>query len=60
MNPRVQGSLGEVSAIEWLTREGYCVFFPLAHSPDIDLFAVRGDDRFAVQVKTATVWVGTQ
>jgi hypothetical protein len=34
INRRQQGDLGEVSAIEWLTRQGATVSAPLGHSPD--------------------------
>jgi Holliday junction resolvase-like predicted endonuclease len=55
MNPRRLGDLGEFSAIEWLGSRGYPVWFPLGHSPDIDL-VTRIDGRLAaVQVKTSTV-----
>lgn len=54
MNPRVQGGLGELSAMEWLGRQGWCVFFPVNHSPDVDLVVVRGDEVLTVQVKTST------
>jgi Holliday junction resolvase-like predicted endonuclease len=54
MNPRRQGDLGEVSAIEWLVSRGYPVWLPLGHSPDVDLIT-RIDGRLAgVQVKTCT------
>jgi hypothetical protein len=55
-NLRRQGDLGEFSAIEWLGTRGYPVWFPLGHSPDIDL-VTRIDGRLVgVQVKTATVF----
>jgi PD-(D/E)XK endonuclease len=54
MNPRRQGDLGEFSAIEWLWSKGYPVWYPLGHSPDVDL-VTRVDGRLVgVQVKTAT------
>jgi hypothetical protein len=54
-NPRRQGDLGELSAIEWLVSRGHPVWLPLGHSPDADLIT-RVDGRLAaVQVKTATV-----
>jgi hypothetical protein len=54
-NPRRQGDLGEFSAIEWLGSRGYPVWYPLGHSPDVDL-VTRIDGRLvAVQVKTSTV-----
>jgi hypothetical protein len=54
MNPRQQGDLGEASAIEWLTRWGAGVYFPLFHSPDIDLIAEKDGQLHRVQVKTCT------
>ena len=54
-NPRKQGDLGEFSAIEWLWSKGYPVWYPLGHSPDVDL-VTRVDGRLVgVQVKTSTV-----
>jgi hypothetical protein len=53
-NLRKQGDLGEFSAIEWLGTRGYPVWYPLGHSPDIDL-VTRIDGRLVgVQVKTTT------
>jgi hypothetical protein len=54
-NPRRQGDIGEVTAAEWLTRNGYGVWIPLCHSADVDLIAQRGDRYLRIQVKTATV-----
>jgi hypothetical protein len=55
MDPRRQGDLGEVSAIEWLVSRGYPVWLPVGHSPDVDVVA-RIDGRLVgVQVKTSTV-----
>jgi PD-(D/E)XK endonuclease len=55
VNPRRQGDLGEVSAIEWLVARGYPVWLPVGHSPDVDVVA-RIDGRLVgVQVKTCTV-----
>jgi hypothetical protein len=55
MNPRRQGDLGEFSAIEWLWSQGRPVWYPLGHSPDVDL-VTRIDGRLVgVQVKTSTV-----
>jgi PD-(D/E)XK endonuclease len=55
-NTRRQGDLGEFSAIEWLGSKGYPVWYPLGHSPDVDL-VTRIDGRLAgVQVKTSTVF----
>jgi Holliday junction resolvase-like predicted endonuclease len=52
MNPRQQGDLGEAAAQHWLIRQGYTVFAPIGHSPDVDMIAMRGDESFTVQVKT--------
>ena len=52
--PRKQGDLGEVSAIEWLTAQGYDIYLPLGHSPDIDVIAIRDVELLRVQVKTTT------
>jgi hypothetical protein len=55
MNPRRQGDLGEFSAIEWLWSKGRPVWYPLGHSPDVDL-VTRIDGRLVgVQVKTSTL-----
>jgi hypothetical protein len=51
---RVQGDLGEFSAMEWLASKGALVWIPLGHSPDVDLMAERADNLFRVQVKTST------
>jgi hypothetical protein len=53
-HPRRQGDLGEAAAIEWLTRIGACVAFPLFHSPDYDLIADLGNNLIRVQVKTSS------
>jgi PD-(D/E)XK endonuclease len=56
VNPRRQGDLGELSAIDWLGARGYPIWLPLGHSPDVDL-VTRIDGRLAgVQVKTSTVF----
>ena len=54
MNPRKQGDLGEVSAIEWLVQQGYGIYLPLGHSPDVDLIAEKDGTLHRVQVKTST------
>jgi hypothetical protein len=54
MNPRAQGDLGELSAMEWLGRWGARVWFPLTHSPDVDLIAEKDRRLWRVQVKTST------
>jgi PD-(D/E)XK endonuclease len=53
-HPRKQGDLGEAAAIEWLTRIGASVAFPLFHSPDYDLIADLGGQLLRVQVKTSS------
>jgi bifunctional DNA-binding transcriptional regulator/antitoxin component of YhaV-PrlF toxin-antitoxin module len=54
INRRQQGDLGEISAIEWLTRRGAVVAIPFGHSPDFDLVAQVGDRLLRIQVKTST------
>jgi PD-(D/E)XK endonuclease len=54
VNRRVQGDLGELSAMEWLVAKGALVWIPLGHSPDVDLIADFGDALVRVQVKTCT------
>ncbi len=54
INRRRQGDLGEASAIEWLTSKGALVFFPLGHSPDVDLIAELRGQFLRIQVKTTT------
>jgi Holliday junction resolvase-like predicted endonuclease len=55
LSPRRQGDLGELSAMEWLGSQGYDVWLPVGHSPDIDLIAEDTDERLLrVQVKTTT------
>jgi hypothetical protein len=54
MNPRRQGDLGEFSAIEWLWSKGHPVWYPLGHSPDVDLVAEIDGRLVRIQVKTAT------
>jgi hypothetical protein len=56
MSPRRQGDLGEASAMEWLTGQGYGVFYPIGHSPNSDLLIEDGDALRRVQVKTTTQW----
>jgi hypothetical protein len=52
VNTRVQGDIGEASAIQWLTSKGVSVAIPLGHSPNWDL-VVESMGRFtSVQVKT--------
>jgi hypothetical protein len=52
----MQGDLGEISAIDWLTSQGHAVYLPLGHSPDCDLIADDGRALLRVQVKTSTFW----
>lgn len=56
ISPRKQGDLGELSAIDWLGAQGYALYLPLGHSPDVDLIALDGERTMRVQVKTATVY----
>ena len=39
--------------MHWLIRQGWLVFMPACHSPDIDMIAVRGAEQIRVQVKTS-------
>ncbi|HEY4427152.1 MAG TPA: group I intron-associated PD-(D/E)XK endonuclease [Solirubrobacteraceae bacterium] len=52
--PRKQGDLGELSAMAWLASQGYALYLPLGHSPNVDLIAEGGDTLLRVQVKTST------
>jgi hypothetical protein len=54
VNRRVQGDIGELSAMEWLASRGATVWFPLNHSPHVDLMAEWDDRLIKVQVKTST------
>jgi Holliday junction resolvase-like predicted endonuclease len=54
--PRIQGDVGELSAIVWLAGQGYPVFKPLFHSPHYDLVADLGDRLVRIEVKTTTQW----
>jgi hypothetical protein len=56
MSPRRQGDLGELSAIDWLGAQGYALYLPLGHSPDVDLIALDGERVLRVQVKSSTVY----
>lgn len=53
--PRLQGDIGELSAMCWLVDQGATVFLPVGHSPDIDLVADFGDELARIQVKTSSV-----
>jgi hypothetical protein len=55
-NPRRQGDLGELSAIDWLVSRGCPVWLPLGHSPDVDLVTRIDGGLVGVQVKTSTVF----
>jgi PD-(D/E)XK endonuclease len=55
-NPRRQGDIGELSAINWLAGAGAVVSVPMFHSPDYDLVADFGDRPLRVQVKTSISW----
>jgi PD-(D/E)XK nuclease superfamily protein len=54
VNRRVQGDVGEASALEWLTSKGATVWVPFNHSPHVDLMADWGAKPVGVQVKTST------
>jgi hypothetical protein len=51
----MQGDLGELSAMDWLCRQGYAVYLPVGHSSNCDLVADKGDVPLRVQVKTSRV-----
>jgi hypothetical protein len=54
VNRRVQGDIGEMSAMEWLGAKGATVWAPFNHSPHVDLMAEWDDALIKVQVKTST------
>jgi hypothetical protein len=54
LNPRLQGDLGERSAMLWLGAQGAGVFVPVFHSPDFDLLTDLDGGVSRVQVKTST------
>jgi PD-(D/E)XK endonuclease len=54
VNRRVQGDIGELSAMEWLASHGAAVWVPFNHSPHVDLMAEWDDKLIRVQVKTST------
>jgi PD-(D/E)XK endonuclease len=56
MNPRKQGDLGELSAIDWLGARGCPIWLPLGHSPDVDLVTRIEGRLVGAQVKTSTVF----
>jgi hypothetical protein len=39
VNRRVQGDIGELSAMEWLASKDAIVWVPFTHSPHVDLMA---------------------
>jgi hypothetical protein len=54
LNRRVQGDIGELSAMEWLGSQGATVWVPFNHSPHVDLMAEWDEGLVRVQVKTTT------
>jgi PD-(D/E)XK nuclease superfamily protein len=54
VNRRVQGDIGELSAMEWLASRGATVWIPANHSVHVDLMAEWDDGLVRVQVKTST------
>ena len=52
MKPREQGDAGELSALSWFVENGWKVFLPFGHSPDVDMVARRDGLTIGVQVKT--------
>jgi hypothetical protein len=59
LNRRQQGDLGEISAVEWLTRQGALALLPVGHSSDFDLVAQVAGQLLRVQVKTSTQEIRT-
>ena len=55
VNRRVQGDIGELSAMEWLASRGATIWVPFNHSPDVDLMAEFEGGLIKVQVKTSTL-----
>ncbi len=55
VNRRVQGDLGEFSAMEWLASKGALIWIPMGHSPDVDLMAELDGELIRIQVKTSTM-----
>ena len=43
VNRRVQGDIGELSAMEWLASKNATVWVPFTHSPHVDLMAEWND-----------------
>ena len=54
VNRRVQGDIGELSAMEWLASKDAVVWVPFTHSPHVDLMAEWDGEPLRVQVKTST------
>jgi PD-(D/E)XK nuclease superfamily protein len=54
VNRRMQGDIGELSAMEWLASRGATVWVPFNHSPHVDLMAEWDGRLIKVQVKTST------
>jgi PD-(D/E)XK endonuclease len=54
INRRVQGDIGELSAMEWLASRRATVWVPANHTPHVDLMAEWDDRLIRVQVKTST------
>jgi hypothetical protein len=54
VNRRVQGDIGELSAMEWLASKNATVWVPFTHSPHVDLMAEWEEGPVRVQVKTST------
>jgi hypothetical protein len=54
INRRVQGDIGELSAMEWLASKNAVVWVPFTHSPHVDLMAEWEGRPIRVQVKTST------
>jgi PD-(D/E)XK endonuclease len=55
-NPRRQGDIREGIAAAWLIQQGYGLWIPFGHSPDVDLIAQDGHELLRVQVKTTTLF----
>jgi hypothetical protein len=53
-NPRKQGEIGLVTAIQWFEANGYLVSIPLADNQPYDLVVDDGERLLKVQVKTTT------
>jgi hypothetical protein len=54
VNRRVQGDIGELSAMEWLASKDATIWVPFTHSPHVDLMAEWDEGLIKVQVKTST------